>query len=516
MTTNVQYILSLKDMLSAGIERANAATSKLNANMLGLQGQIASTFSIVGIGYFVKSMIDAGTKVEDARVGLTTLLGDAKEAGRVIQNTMDDATKTPFAFEGLLSANKALISTGMNADQARKDILNLANAISSTGGGDAELQRMVVNLQQIRNTGEATALDIKQFSYAGVNIYRILGDAGVKLAKGQSATYEQITMALQKAHEAGGLYYHGLENMGENTSVKISNLGDAVFQLKVKMFNDLKPAIESVVTGLFKLIDHLKNGWNWLQKNKDEVKAFAVGLSTFVVTMRVAVPLMQGFGLATSAALGPIGLMVAGIGLLTGAISMYNSSLQDSINAQNEWAALQGRNETALLEYDMQAYVKRGFSESDAKTRVAKQKKDEYIKSLREINDDITRAEDRYNSLNNLGYGSQAESILETINKKKGDAKAIESKLSAVSAFENKGLVKSGSATNSAAKKGNVRAESTRATGSKSVTINVSIKDIIGTSNINVTNIKEGAEKIKEIVINALTGAVNDFQVTAQ
>lgn len=52
-----------------------------------------------------------------------------------------------------------------------------------------------------------------------------------------------------------------------------------------------------------------------------------------------------------------------------------------------------------------------------------------------------------------------------------------------------------------------------KATGSKSVTINVSIKDLIGVQNINTTNLKEGAGKIKDLVVAALTGAVNDFQV---
>ena len=56
----------------------------------------------------------------------------------------------------------------------------------------------------------------------------------------------------------------------------------------------------------------------------------------------------------------------------------------------------------------------------------------------------------------------------------------------------------------------------TKATGSKSVTINVSIKDLIGTQNINTTNIKEGGAKIRDMIVQVLTGAVNDFQVVAE
>ena len=197
MASSVQYILSLKDQFTAGINAADASVKKLEGSMMGLKGIIASTFSVYAVSSFVRSMVEAGSKVEDAQTGLTTLLGNAKDASRVIQNTMEDATKTPFAFEGLLNANKALISAGVNADNARQDVLNLGNAIAATGGGDAELQRMVVNLQQISNTGKATALDIKQFAFAGVNIYKVLEAAGIKAnAKGEESaiTYEHITL----------------------------------------------------------------------------------------------------------------------------------------------------------------------------------------------------------------------------------------------------------------------------------------------------------------------------------
>ena len=54
-----------------------------------------------------------------------------------------------------------------------------------------------------------------------------------------------------------------------------------------------------------------------------------------------------------------------------------------------------------------------------------------------------------------------------------------------------------------------------KAQGQKSITINVSIKDLIGTYNSTVTNVQGNATKIKEAVLGALTGAVNDFQIVA-
>lgn len=273
MAEEVKYVLTLKDLLTPKLVNANTEAKKLEGTMGGLGNAIALAFSGAAIAAFGAKVIQAGTTVENARIGLTTLLGDSKEAAGVIKNTMEDATTTPFAFEGLLAANKSLISAGVNSEDARKDVLNLSNAIAATGGGDDELNRMVVNLQQIRNTGKATALDIKQFAYAGVNIYAVLAAAGVKLGEGQEATYEQITMALKKAHDKGGIYFNGLENMANTTSVKISNLGDAFFQLNVKIFNYFKPAIDATVNAL-------TNAVKWVGENKDLLIALGAGVAT--------------------------------------------------------------------------------------------------------------------------------------------------------------------------------------------------------------------------------------------
>ena len=159
MQNIVTYVLGLQSgQFESGLARANGLTNNLTSSINGLGAAIGVTFGVAGIAMFTKSMIDAGSKIEDAQTGLTTLLGDAAEARKVINNTLEDAQKTPFAFEGLLAANKALISADETAKGARTAVLNLSNAIAATGGGDAELQRMVVNLQQVKNVGHASAL----------------------------------------------------------------------------------------------------------------------------------------------------------------------------------------------------------------------------------------------------------------------------------------------------------------------------------------------------------------------
>lgn len=59
-----------------------------------------------------------------------------------------------------------LITTGESAEKSREAINSLANAVALTGGDSYALERMASNLQQIKNVGKATSMDIRQFGMA--------------------------------------------------------------------------------------------------------------------------------------------------------------------------------------------------------------------------------------------------------------------------------------------------------------------------------------------------------------
>ena len=189
-----------------------------------------------------KAGVEFNSKMEKYQTAFTTLLGNGEEASRVMAQIREDAARTPFDVDSLTQANQMLIAAGISADQARGDILNLANAIAATGGGSAELSRMASNLQQIQNTGKATAMDIRQFANAGINIYGLLADSmGVTAAEAaeMDVTYEQLAAALAHAAEAGGKYEGALEAQSQTFQGRISTLKDNATQLAGALTEDL-------------------------------------------------------------------------------------------------------------------------------------------------------------------------------------------------------------------------------------------------------------------------------------
>lgn len=202
---------------------------------------------------FISSGIEYNAQIEKYTTGFTNMLGSAEAAQQVMSQIQEDAAKTPFDVASLTQANQYLISAGENASYARNTIMALGDAVSATGGGNDELNRMSQNLQQIANTGKATAADIKQFAYAGIDVYGILADyTGKSTAEVQKMTisYDLLTQALQAASEEGGRYYNSMDTQSQTMNGRVSTLKDNVSQLAGLLTGDLSSGFGVVIGNL--------------------------------------------------------------------------------------------------------------------------------------------------------------------------------------------------------------------------------------------------------------------------
>lgn len=202
---------------------------------------------------FISSGIEYNAQIEKYTTGFTNMLGSAEAAQQVMSQIQEDAAKTPFDVASLTQANQYLISAGENASYARNTIMALGDAVSATGGGNDELNRMAQNLQQIANTGEATAADIKQFAYAGINVYGILADyTGKSTTEVQNMTisYDLLTQALQAASEEGGRYYNSMDTQSQTMNGRVSTLKDNVSQLAGLLTGNLSSGVGVVIRNL--------------------------------------------------------------------------------------------------------------------------------------------------------------------------------------------------------------------------------------------------------------------------
>lgn len=217
----------------------------------------------------VKTGVSYNAQMEQYQVALTNMLGSQTQAVDTLEKIKEDAARTPFDTSGLVKANELLISAGVSAEDSRQTILALGDAVSATGGGNEELSRMAQNLQQIKNAGEATSADIKQFAYAGIDVYGILADyTGKSTAEVQNMkiSYELLTSALQAAAEEGGRYYNSMNTQSETMNGKLSTLKDNATQLAGVITSDLADGVKIVIGNLNDMTTaateaYKKDGW---------------------------------------------------------------------------------------------------------------------------------------------------------------------------------------------------------------------------------------------------------------
>lgn len=319
---------NLAESLAGSVAKAQLLTNVITSVGSKLKGFAEKAVS-TGIEY--------NAQIETYRTALTNMLGSAEAANQALEKMKQDAARTPFDTESIVKANQYLIGAGENAAYARKTILALGDAVSATGGGSDELNRMAQNLQQIANVGKASSVDIKQFAFAGINIYQVLADytgKSVKDVQSMTITYDVLTKALQAAAEEGGRYYNSMNTQSQTLTGRLSTLKDNATQLAGALTEDLSDAYGKLITKANELAVAMKDGWEtdgfdgmmeaaaeaipqlegvanaavWLKENGSKLVPILTTLTGSFVAMKVAAG-AGGLLTALTSLLNPMGLL---------------------------------------------------------------------------------------------------------------------------------------------------------------------------------------------------------------
>lgn len=344
------------DNISSKMKSVGSTISNVGNKFLGLTATIGAA---VGYG------VNYNAQLQKYETALKTLTGSAEEANKIMNQIKEDAKTTPFDVAGLTQANQLLISTGLSGEESRETILALGNAIAATGGGNEELSRMAVNLQQIKNVGKAAAIDIKQFAYAGIDIYGLLADyLGItkEEAANMTVTWEDLNGALINASKEGGKYFGAMAQQSETFNGAFSNAMDSFNQSLGNLTESLMPQI----TNIIQKITEWMNRFNELdQRTKDLVLKILLLVAALGPILIIIGKLITAGGIIAgvfskisgviaktsvgagglskvlTALTGPIGIV---IGVITGLVGiftyLYNTNEQFRLKAQETWTNL--------------------------------------------------------------------------------------------------------------------------------------------------------------------------------
>lgn len=266
---NIKAVITAEDRASKTLSGFGNSVNNLNNQLIN--SAKAATLALAAaaagaVGFGVK----VAANLETTTVGFSTLLGSAEEARKIMDRIKKEAARTPFEIAGLSTATQLLTAVTKNGDRALDFILNIGEGLAAMGRGQAELDRIAVNLQQIAATGRAFGIDIRQFAFAGIPIYEMLqeeigltGEALQEFIEDGGVTFELLEKMFKSATQEGGRWAGAFKNQAGTFNQSLSNLKDS-FSI---FLADL-----TTQTGLFKAAkDGIKDLTTAITENKDTI-----------------------------------------------------------------------------------------------------------------------------------------------------------------------------------------------------------------------------------------------------
>jgi tape measure domain-containing protein len=150
-----------------------ASTRRSARSAAGTAGAVA----LGGIGAAVgKTGVDFLGLQEQALTAFGTLLGSSSAGQAFFDKLQSFAATTPFELPGVLKTSQYLLAMGFNARDIIPDLTAVGNAVSATGGGQAELDRVATALGQIRAKGKVQGDEMLQLTENNINAWQYLAD----------------------------------------------------------------------------------------------------------------------------------------------------------------------------------------------------------------------------------------------------------------------------------------------------------------------------------------------------
>lgn len=233
--------------------------------MSGLLGSLGGGLKVVGDAALnllktgASAAISGAMQKEKEVAGLSGLLGKGG-ATAAYKNINADSNNSTYDMTTLLSANKALISVDGDAKRARVEVMNLANAVSSAGGGSSELLSLSEQMKEIKSEGSASSDQLKQFGAAGIDIYGALSSStgkSIEQLKGMNITYDMLAKSLADSRGKGGMFEGGLESQSNTVEGKL----DIIKKTSVSMLTEIGTAFMPLISRVLEIGVQLVKGF---------------------------------------------------------------------------------------------------------------------------------------------------------------------------------------------------------------------------------------------------------------
>jgi cytochrome c556 len=495
MENKVQYTVTMKDLISNAIESMEKKAKSLDQQFNDLvKGSIAAFGAMEAYNY-LKGTVAAFDEAEQASAQLDATLRSTGNAANLSREALDAQAQslsemTRFDDDAVTGA-QSLLGTFTNIkDTVYMDAIPAIADLATKMGTDlngATIQVGKALNDPIKGITALTRVGVS-FTEQQKNTIESLVKTG-KTSEAQKLILAELNKEFGGSAEAAGKAGSGPLIILQN---QLGNVTESIGGLVVELVSAFKPAILTI-GGI------LKDVTTFLQDNKKEVKAVAVGIALGAVAFGIYKIAMLGSAAATAImsfnmaalnaviAANPIGIAV-GLIVALGAGLYYAWEKSETFRkgVMGVWEVVKTYVGMIIDYFKNLGTIVMGVFTFDAS----------------KIKEGLTNMVDLAK-----GAGEKFAGAWE-----KGKAAGSASFAASQKAKEDETIIKTGDdvvveETNVETPKGN--------TAAKATTINITIGNLVESFTVSTTNIQESTSKIREMVATALTDALNDSQIIA-
>jgi tape measure domain-containing protein len=208
-----------------------------------------------------REIYNVGAANEKAITTFTTLTGSVQNAKRVMDELTNFAASTPFDLPQVTEAGRKLTALGVDA----QNLIPTLTAVGNVAAGlDIPFSELADIYGKIKVQNRAYMEDINQLQGRGIPIIQEIAsmygkstEEIRKLIEEGKIGFPQIEAAFKRMTGEGGKFNGLMSELAKTTGGKFTNLSDQITQAFIKVFEEVKPAIDATLDAAAQILKEI-------------------------------------------------------------------------------------------------------------------------------------------------------------------------------------------------------------------------------------------------------------------
>lgn len=259
----IEYVLTAQDKASKVVDgfEKRLQSSEKSLKRLGDAGKGLSIIGAAGAAAIGVLAAQAG-RVQQLQVAFETMLGSAEKAKEMIEELSNFASRTPFTLPGVERSAQQLLAVGFAAEEVIPTLKMVGDVAAGLSLGEDGLQRLIVNLGQIRAQGKLTGRELRDFAVNGVplldELAKMFGKTKAQIMEMVSAgqiSDKAVTQAFRNMSGEGGRFANLMDKQSRTFLGAMSNMQDSLTRLARVLGEPLIAPLTAAATHVAKLAE---------------------------------------------------------------------------------------------------------------------------------------------------------------------------------------------------------------------------------------------------------------------